>query len=108
MSVLHICGQPQVNNNNILQKSMPDLAGSYSSVGSVSIFSINIQCLLAHIDELICQLNVHRPHIVFLQETWLDPTTENISIPGDKQVSRRDCHAGVIRRGILALQRNDF
>ena len=34
----------------------------------VFIYSLNIRCLLAHLDELTSFLNDHRPHIVFLQE----------------------------------------
>ena len=35
----------------------------------ISILSFNIQCLLAHLSELIHVLQIHQPHIVFLQET---------------------------------------
>ena len=35
----------------------------------IRILSFNIQCLLAHMHELIHVLQIHQPHIVFLQET---------------------------------------
>ena len=38
------------------------------------IFLINIQCLLVRIPELCHHLEAHRPHIVCIQETWLDKT----------------------------------
>ena len=87
---------------------MPDLAGSNSNVNGVSIFSINIQCLLAKLAELIYHLKVHRPHVVLIQETWLDPTTKDVQIAGYVEVSRRDRHAGANRGGVLILKRDDF
>ena len=35
----------------------------------IRILSFNIQCLLTHMHELIHVLQIHQPHIVFLQET---------------------------------------
>jgi len=60
------------------------------------------------VPELCRQLELHAPHVVCLQETWLDASTKEISIPGYEVVSRRDRHAGANRGGILTLRRSDF
>ena len=74
----------------------------------VFIYSLNIRCLLAHLDELTSFLNDHRPHIVFLQETWLEESVSDIKIPGYTTISRRDRHASTNRGRIISLQRDDF
>jgi hypothetical protein len=89
----------------------------------IYIYNINIQCLLSRrqeksiaecdenstrLGELINHLNVHRPHIVLVQETWLDDSTEEVHITGYKTVSRRDRRGGAKCGGILTLQREDF
>ena len=51
---------------------------------------------------------MHRPHVVLIQETWLDPTTKDLKIAGYTEVSRRDRHAGADRGGISTFQRDDF
>ena len=61
-----------------------------------------------HLSELIHVLQIHQPHIVFLQETWLDASVENIRIDGYNIVSRRDRKATANRGGLLTLQRQDF
>ena len=77
-------------------------------MNGVTIFSINISCLLAKLAELIYHLEVHRPHAVLIQETWLDPTTKDVQIARYTVVSRRDRHAGANRGGVLTFQRGDF
>ena len=42
----------------------------------ISIYLINIQCLLARIPELVAQLELHQPHVVCVQETWLDASSK--------------------------------
>ena len=56
----------------------------------ILILSHNIQCLLAHLEELIIHLNLHRPYVVLLQETWLDESVSHVTLPGYQLVSRRD------------------
>ena len=90
------------------RKNTPDLAGSNSKMNGISILSINIQCLAAKLAELIYHLEMHRPHVVLIQETWLDATTKDVQIAGYSEVSRRDRHEGANRGGILTLQRDDF
>jgi len=79
-----------------------------SNLGEVSVYTVNIQCLLARLQELNFQLEMHRPHVVLIQETWLDDTTEAVTIPNYNVVSRRDRKRTANRGGILALQRQDF
>ena len=61
---------------------------------AVLIYSINIRCLLSHLAELKFHLNKHRPHIVLIQETWLNESIESVAIRGYRTISRRDRKAG--------------
>ena len=63
---------------------------------------------MANLTELQYHLEVHQPHIVFLQETWLDASVENIIVEGYNVVSRRDRKATANRGGILILRLQDF
>ena len=76
----------------------------------ILVYNVNIQCLKAvgKLETLEYHLGVHRPHIVLLQETWLDATTEHIKVKGYNVVSRRDRKTTANRGGILTLQREDF
>ena len=56
----------------------------------ISIFMVNIRCLSANLAELECHLHQLQPHIVFIQETWLDASTESVSITNYTIISRRD------------------
>ena len=80
----------------------------HKSKEKILIFMINIRCLQAHQAELEFHLNELRPHIVLLQETWLDESTEAIRISGYTECSRRDRSTEPNRGGILSLQRSDF
>ena len=64
--------------------------------------------MLARLDELCFQLELHRPHVVCIQETWLDETHPEISMPGYEVCSRRDRHEGANRGGIITFKRSDF
>ena len=70
--------------------------------------TINIQSLKGHQTELENHLEKLCPHIVFLQETWLDESTEQIRINNYKTISRRDRASQPNRGGILTLARSDF
>mgnify|MGYP005639129711 FL=1 len=74
----------------------------------MTILMINIRCLRVNLLELELHLQTMRPHIVFLQETWLDASTETVSICGYAIVSRRDRSDHENRGGILSLVRDDF
>ena len=80
----NISSEPHISNS--LSKSMPDLAGSNSKVNGISIFASNIQCLHAKLIELTYHLEVYPPHVVLLQETLLNPTTEDVQVPGYTKV----------------------
>ena len=69
---------------------------------------MNIRCILAHLTELEYHLDLHRPHVVMIQETWLDDSAEKIEVRNYSVVSRRDRKKTASRAGVLTLQRNDF
>ena len=62
----------------------------------------------ANLTELEFHLASLQPHIVLLQETWLDASVESVSLVGYMVVSRRDRSAGTNRGGVLTLARHDF
>ena len=82
----------------------------------IAILVVNIQGLLvfnkdgvrANLTELEFHLASLQPHIVLLQETWLDASVESVSLVGYMVVSRRDRSAGTNRGGVLTLARHDF
>ena len=76
----------------------------------ILVYSVNIRCIKCYknFEVLKLQLEIHRPHIELIQETWLDATTENIEVPDYDVVSRRDRKPTANRGGILTLQRKDF
>ena len=63
---------------------------------------------LVYIDELEAFLKLHRPHVVMLQETWLNASYESVTISGYTVSSRRDRKISENRGGILTLHREDF
>jgi len=58
--------------------------------------------------ELEYHLELHKPHIVLLQETWLDASTESVSIANYTVISQRDRSEKANRGGVLTLARSDF
>ena len=78
------------------------------SKSEIGILVLNVQCLRAHLAELEFHLKIHQPHIVFLQETWLDLSIEEPSISNYVVVSRRDRSESANRGGVLSLRRSDF
>ena len=99
-----INSSPKINSNILENEKIDQILCD----DQISIYLINIQCLLARLPELNCHLEEYRPHIVCIQETWLDESTEDIKIPGYICCSRRDRHTGSNRGGILTLRRSDF
>ena len=69
---------------------------------------INIRSIRGHKAELEFHLEQRKPHILMLQETWLDDSTEDIQVKGYFKVSRRDRSGEANRGGIMTLARNDF
>ena len=74
----------------------------------IKMLIANIQGLSAHLAELVFHLQATRPHVVLLQETWLDASVECVDIAGYFTVSRKDRSEGPNRGGVLILARNDF
>ena len=58
--------------------------------------------------ELSHYLELYQPHVVCLQETWLNASVEEVKIPGYVICSRRDRHQGDNRGGILTIRREDL
>lgn len=73
----------------------------------ILVYNVNIQRILAHQTELEYHLNLHRPHVVMIQETRLGNCTEHFVISNYNVVSRRDCKKVANREGALILQRDD-
>jgi hypothetical protein len=61
-----------------------------------------------HFAELCFQLEVHSPYVICVQETWLDDSIKEVTIPGYVICSRRDRHKGANRGGIAVFRREDF
>ena len=82
----------------------------------ITIFVANVQGLMvfnkegvrANLTELEFHLLQLRPHIVFLQETWLDASVESVTIANYRVISRKDRKDTTNRGGILCLVRDDF
>lgn len=77
---------------------------SHSSAPLV-IYCINIRCLLAHSAELSYQLELHEPHIVLIQESWLNATTKEINLVDYKLIERRDRSQSENRGGVISVAR---
>ena len=67
---------PSLNNNIkiiiIRMRAPPDVEATRGT----SIYLINIRCLLANLTELCFNLEVYQPHVICIQETWLDDTVK--------------------------------
>ena len=96
--------------NNNLNSSVHETDDSTQSIADegIHIYFVNIRCLSAHLAELSFHLASQCPHVVCIQETWLDLSTKDEFIPEYAISSRRDRHAGSNRGGILTLYREDF
>ena len=98
------CGTPA---DMVSGKSETAISDTASTSQSLSIYSINIRCLLAHVAELSFHLSVHKPHIVLIQESWLNKSIEHVSIANYSLLSRRDRSDTENRGGIIAFVRSD-
>ena len=92
----------------VLTRIQKPLARKCKVRNGIYIYCLSVQCLLAHLPEVHSFLDLHRPHVVLLQETWLDATVGEVYVPGYVTVSRRDRNVTANRGGILTLQRDDF
>ena len=98
---------PDADNNNFRILHESD-ASADNSLHGLCVYSVNIRCLFAHLAELCFHLEAQQPHVVCIQETWLDASHKEVKIPGYVEVSRRDRHEGCNRGGVLTLRREDF
>ena len=110
ISELALYNESHSSSMNRINRCTPVLDGNSSNLDGIHVYSVNIQMLTAkkHLAELSFQLQLHRPHVVLIQETWLDKSTEDVEIEGYTLVSRRDRHDGSNRGGIITYQRDDF
>ena len=76
-----------------------------SNSPSLTIYCINIRCLLAHKGELEYQLGVYKSHIVLIQETWLNNSIENVQLLGYTLIKRRDRSSSENRGGVISFVR---
>ena len=53
-----------------------------------NIYSMNIKCVLAHLSELCHYVNLYAPHVVLIQESWLNASIENVNVPNYKVLSK--------------------
>ena len=79
-----------------------------SSQSDFLIYCINIRCLLSNFAELSHQVKELSPHVILLQETWLNASIEEVLLPNYKIVARRDRSDGENRGGILTYARTDI
>ena len=66
----------------------PDFFSEVHSL--ISILHCNIRSIKKHLGELQHRLDTLKPTLLALNETWLDDSTEQLSIPGYILISRRD------------------
>ena len=100
-----IISENQFKSSSLINENMQS---QRKHLEKIRVFMINIQSVRAHQAELSYHLQVERPHIVLLQETWLDASIEDVQIQGYDVVSRRDRSDSPNRGGILTLKRSDF
>ena len=79
------CGvNSQEPRHDLLNTTFEDLGFTVYFVNARSVISAEKRVLLS------ADLEVRRPDIVGITETWLDESVESLDIPGYRQVSRRD------------------
>ena len=72
------------------------------------MLSINVRCLLSKLVVLVYILECLTPHILLLQETWLDESTPDVEIANYTCICRRDRAPTANRGGIATYVRNDI
>lgn len=65
-----------------------------------------IRCLKNKLAEIIEETKDYNVHLVLLQESWLDTSTESVALPGFYLLSRRGSE-GPNRGGVVAFVRQD-
>jgi len=77
-------------------------------VTKLIVYCINIRCLLSKFGELQYHLNRMQPHILFIQESWLAKSVEEVDLEGYDCISRKDRFEIENRGGVIAYARNDL
>ena len=72
------------------------------------IYSVNIRCILDKLVELQYQVDQITPQIVFVQETWLDASVENVPLHNYTCISRKDRSVSDNRGGVITFARDDL
>ena len=103
-----VCNKLQRSSQFAFSKSTPVLDGHNSSLDGVHHHNVNIQCLSAHLAELILQLQLNRPHVVLIQDAWLNRSIEDVEVEGYIPVSTRDLHENDIRGDLITYQLDEF
>ena len=47
---------------------------------SLTVVHLNTRSLLRHFDDVVALISTHRPEVLALSETWLDPSVDNCEI----------------------------
>ena len=67
------------------------------------LFIVLIRCLLVHSARLSYQLKIHKPHLVLIQESWLNASTEKVILA--ELIERRDRSESENRGGVAFFAR---
>ena len=89
----------------------PAVLGALHKLPEAETFTVllyNVRSLNSpgRLAELCCHLELHQPTLLALNETWLDPSTPNLEVPGYELVARRDrpdWKPGSLNHGGVAL-----
>ena len=79
-----------------------------SSLDSFAVFCTNIRSIKANEAELTARINIHKPEIIAMGETWMDETVSYIPIPGYEVVSRRDRSKDSNCGGVIVYAKTTF
>lgn len=53
-----------------------------SCLAGVFVTILKVQHFFANVEESYFKLEVHRPHVMLIQETWLDPSAKEMALNG--------------------------
>ena len=113
-AVANVSALPRVGDDNVNVSSALgkfEVPVGLSIETEFSIFHLNVQGLLRNLAEFDALLErAGRPAFVAVTETWLDRTTESVSLSGYHMVSRLDRRKGIRfdRGGIAVFARSGF
>jgi hypothetical protein len=79
-----------------------------SYLDSFSVFCTNTRSLKLNAAELEARIEIQKPEIIAICESWLDKTIAHIPITGYEVISRRDRATGQNRGGIIVYAKTTF